>query len=204
MANIPSTNFFTDADALRAVNASWKDIYSVLMLEDDDYFVTSVQTSTGALTPYTGRENTYQYSLPSAFFRLRLVQYQDGSNWKPLQKMTLQDFGNWSNTPAYILKGTNLIICDDSSRTYEIWYYPAPVPLTLSPDFDLTYPQEVIPEIIAYQVAVEIERKGKVPSLPQMEARRNELFTSFRKQVRRDDFNNIRVTNTFEAGGMWR
>lgn len=204
MANIPSTNFFTDADALRAVNASWKDIYSVLMLEDDDYFVTSVQTNTGALTPYTGRENTYQYALPAGFFRLRLVQYQDGSNWKPLQKMTLADFGNWQNTPAYILKGTNLIICDSSSRTYEIWYYPAPVPLTLSPDFDLTYPQEVIPEIIAYQVAVEIERKGKVPSLPQMEARRNELFMSFKKQVRRDDFNNIRVTNTFEAGGMWR
>ena len=206
LANIPSTNFFTDADALRAVNASWKDIYSVLTLEDDDYFVTSVTTSTGALTPYSGRENTFTYALPADFFRLRLVQYQDGSDWKSLQKMTLAEFGNWQNTPAYIMKGTNLVICDETSRTYEIWYYPAPVPITLTPDFDVKYPFEVIPEIIAYQVAIEIERKSKQPpgTIQMMEARRNELFTSFRKQVRRDDFNNIRVTNVYQSGGMWR
>jgi len=207
MANIPSTNFFTDEDALRAVNSSWKDIYSVLTLEDDDYFVTSLRLSQADFTPYEGRENTYIYSLPDDFFRLRLVQYAGSGSWFSLEKMTLTGFGSWPSGSGYMMRGRDLIIYDIADHEYELWYYPKPDTLTIVPvDFDLNYPYEVIPEVMAYQVAIEIERKGKQPpaSIQTMEARRNELFLTFRRQLRRDDFQNIRVSNVFPSGGSWR
>lgn len=204
-ADVPNTSFYTDADALRSVNMAWKQIYSQLATNDDDFFVT--QFAIPSLTAVSNRQNTYTYDfsgVSGGMYRLRLLQYQAGDFWRPVDKMTIQNFGSPQADPAYRIEGTKLWIFARNSYNYEMWYYPQPATLTLSPDTDLAYPLAVIPEIISYQVAADIRRKQSL-NTDAYERRRNELFGSMAKQLRRDDFRPEKVTNEFAKGWQpWR
>lgn len=201
LADTPNTNFFTASDALFAVQLSWKQIYQNLCQWNDDYFVTTVYPTFSSFTPDANRQFLYNYALPSDFFHLRLFQYQPNSQtFVPVQKMTIEDFGNTQNSPAYRMMGTNLSIYTVVPYTnWCVFYYPAPATLTTLTD--LVYPNTMIPEIMSYQLAVEIRRKQNLDTTDK-QARVNELMENMRKQIQRDDSKAEPIKNVF-AQGFW-
>lgn len=198
-SDTPNTNFFTAADALTTVQTSWGQIYAKLCDFSDDYFLTEVYTTLSAFTPDANRTFFYNYTLPADFYRLRLFQYQpDGQLWFPVDKMTLENYGNLQSGPGYRLMGTKLRIFTEVSYTnWCIFYYPAPVTLTTSTD--LTYPNSMVPEIMSYQVAVEIRRKQNL-DFADKQARVNELMMTMLEQINRDDAKAESMKNVFANG----
>jgi hypothetical protein len=135
------------------------------------------------------------------FFRLRMIQYQGmgGNNaYLPVQKMTIENFGNTQNAPAYRFEGPYIAIYDPAGYTkYCLWYYPRPV--TLITTTDLSYPYNMIPEVMAYQLAAEIRRKQKADVAP-WTSRVQELYASMAMQMSRDDSHGEPIKNQFAQG----
>lgn len=200
-ADVPNTNFFTAADALTTVQTSWKQIYQKLCQWNDDYFVTTVYPTFSAFTPDANRQFLYNYPLPADFFHLRLFQYQpNAQTFVPVSKMTIEDFGNTQDSPAYRLMGSNLSIFTMTPYTnWCVFYYPAPA--TLTTITDLTYPTTMIPEIMSWQVAVEIRRKQNL-DFADKQMRVNELMQTMHDDIPRDDAKAEPIKNVF-AQGFW-
>lgn len=200
IANVPNTSFFTATDAGLSLNESYKDIYRFLTDSNDDFYVTVVNVNTSAMTADSYRDNLYKYTLPSDCFRVRLIQRQDGEVWSSIAKMTLEQFGQSAVSPGYRFNNTQLWIYDIAAPSdYQIWYYPTPATLTVSPDSDVTYPGNLVPEIMSYQIAMDIRRKQSQPT-DLIEKRRNELVNTMLKQLNRDDNRAETVKNTFSQG----
>ena len=198
-ADMPNTAFYTAAEALSDVQAAWSDIYAILCQGDDDYFLTEVYVLSTTFTTIPNRNFMYSYALPADFYRLRMLQYKGSQNtFYPVEKMTTENFGNSQASPSYRMVGLNLQIYDPMAYPmYYVGYYPAPE--TLTGASDLTYPNNMIPEIMVYQIAAEIARKMKRPP-EEYEKRRNELVESMRKQYSRDDFRAESIKNNFSIG----
>ena len=199
LAAVPNTNFFSAADALFSVQSSWKDIYALLCEHNDDYFVTQVYTTLASFTADSNRDFFYNYALPADFYRLRLFQYQpDSSLYFPVEKMTLENFGNLQSTPGYRMMGTNLVLFTQTSYTnWCIFYYPAPA--TLTTGTDLVYPNSFIPEIMSYQLAADIRRKQNLDFGDKIQ-RRDELIATMVRQINRDDAKAESPKNVFAQG----
>jgi hypothetical protein len=209
LSDVPNTLFYTDAEALFAVQLSWKDIYSMLANGGDDYFTTSLYVTSASLTADPNRANTYFYNLPTDFYRLRLLQYQgDGGNqYWPVERMNPSNFGNTQNTPAYRIVGRSSTALSNGGQVsiytphlhpnWAIWYIPAPA--TLATNDDLSYPLSMVPEIMAYQLAVEIRRKQNI-DYKDKQARRDELIFTMKKQITRDENRAETPKNTFSSG----
>jgi len=151
------------------------------------------------------RSYTYLMTLPTDFYRLRLLQYQSSSGsaaYLPFNKMTLQNYGGTQNTPAYRFEGTNLAVYDPQSYAeYCMWYYPRPVTLTTSSD--LSYPNNMIPEAMSYLLAGEIRRKQhQDPALWTSKA--GEIMGTMVQQKSRDDASANQPKNIFALDtGLW-
>lgn len=202
LANVPNTSFYSDTEALFAVNIAYKQLYEQLMESSDDYYVTELYKTLSDFTADSNRQYFYSYSLPSDFYRLRLFQYQQsgGQIFLPIYKMTLEGYGNTQNVPAYRIEGTKIQLYNPNSvSSFCIFYYPQPATLTLSPDTDVVYPNTLIPEIMSYQLAAEIRRKQKLDT-SLWDQRRNEIMETFRRQVTRDDNKVETIKDTFRGG----
>jgi len=213
LADVPNTAFYTDAEALFAVNASWKDIYATLADGGDDYYTKSVYFNSSALTADPNRQYTYFYNLPTDFYKLRLFQYQGqgGPQFWPIERMNTANFGNTQNTPSYRIVGQSTTALSNGGQimlfttylapNYVFWYIPAPNTYLIANILtdDISYPLSMIPEIIAYQVAIEIRRKQNVP-VEDKEKRRNELLKTMIKQITRDDNRGETPKNVLSQG----
>ena len=210
LADIPNVSFYTPAESLFAVQLAWEEMYSLLCTNNDDYFVTPYYftPSTDAAVTYDSNrqyvwllDTTNSTDFPDGFFRLRLIQYQGYGGtiaFYPVQKMTIENFGNTQNSPAYRFEGKYLAVYDTNNYSpYCIWYYPRPITLTTSTD--LTYPYNMIPEIMAYQVAIEIRRKQKA-DVTLWEQRKKELVMKMEYQIGRDDSHGEPIKNQFGQG----
>lgn len=209
LADVPNTAFYTDAEALFAVNASWKDIYSSLADGGDDYFTKSIYFTSADLVADANRQYTYTYNLPTDFYKLRLFQYQGqgGMQYWPIERMNTSNFGNTQNTPSYRIVGQSSVALSNGgqimlfttylSPNYAFWYIPSPLTYILTDD--ISYPLSMIPEIMAYQVAIEIRRKQNVP-LEDKQKRRDELYSTMIKQITRDENRAEPVKNVFNQG----
>lgn len=202
LANVPNTSFYTDTEALFAVNLSYKQLYELLMESADDYYVTELYKNLSDFTADTNRSYFYSYSLPSDFYRLRLFQYQQagGQIFLPVYKMTLEGYGNTQNVPSYRLEGAKIQLYNPNSvSSFSIFYYPPCPTLTLSPDVDVVYPASLIPEIMSYQLAIEIRRKQKLDTTL-WDQRKAELMETFRRQIVRDENKAETIKDTFRGG----
>ncbi len=198
-AALPSTNLYSAADQLDSVQQCWYQIYEKLCEKDDDSFLTQSYVTLSSFTPDANRQYMYNYTLPADFYRLRLFQYQpDGQLYYPVQKMTLENFGNIQTTPGYRLTGTTISLFSLQNFTnWCIWYYP--VPATLTTGTNLVYPTNVIFELMAWQVAVDALRKqGR--EYADKQARFSELWNTFEGQLNRDEARAESPKNVFGQG----
>jgi hypothetical protein len=217
LADVPNVNFYTPAESLFAVQLAWEEIYAFLCTNNDDYFANAYyfQPSTDpAVTFDANRQfvwlldttNTTDFPdssnpLYSSFYRLRLIQYQGYGGtvaYYPVSKMTIENFGNTQNSPAYRFEGKYLAVYDlGQYDQYCLWYYARPQTLTTATD--LQYPYNMIPEVMAYQAAIEIRRKQKADTTA-WEKRKGELMSSMSLQLSRDDSHGEPIKNQFAQG----
>ena len=217
LADVPNVNFYTPAESLFAVQLAWEEVYAFLCTNNDDYFVNALyfQPAASAAISYDANRqyvwlldttNTTVFPdtsnvLYSSFYRLRLIQYQGMGGtiaYYPVSKMTIENFGNSQNTPAYRFEGKNIAVYDPAQyQNYCLWYYPRPITLTTATD--LQYPYNMIPEVMAYQAAIEIRRKQKADTSA-WEKRKAELMQSMALQMSRDDSHGEPIKNQFAQG----
>ncbi len=210
LADVPNVSFYTPAEALFAVQLSWEEIYAFLCTNNDDYFVTAYYldpTTDVAVTFDADRQfvwmldTTNIVDFPDYFYRLRMIQYQGYGGtmgYYPVSKMTIENFGNTQNSPAYRFEGKYLSVYDPAGYLkYCLWYYPRPAQVDVTTD--LVYPYNMIPELMAYQVAIEIRRKQKADIAPWM-ARKQEIISSMLSQMSRDDSHGEPIKNQFGQG----
>jgi hypothetical protein len=201
IADVPNVSFYTAAEALTDAQYAWIDLYGVLTENNDDYFATELYIPFASLTLDTHRTSMYTYPLPDDFYRLRILQYGNTAGVQtffPCYKMTTEDYGRTQNAPAYKMIGPNIKIYDPVGYPmYYMLYYPAAA--TLAAGTNLVYPLNMVPQIMSYQIAIEIRRKQKLP-VEEYEKRRDELKMTMIKQLPRDDFKTEKPKNEFATG----
>lgn len=237
VADIPNTSYWTQADALGSLQKAQRYVYALYCSADDDYFRTDTYINSSSFLQDGTRQYMNYYPLPSDFYRLRLLQYQNvygglSAPFRNADKMTGQNYGNTQNVPAYRMIGQNLPSYNylvnqtypsgqyvsgtsayggvstvwQASQTvpsggayappnasywtpvapnvngylaiydpvgYQSWalaYYPQPPAITINvagttgTDIGANYPDNLVPEIFVYQMAVDIRIKAKVPA----------------------------------------
>jgi len=210
LSDVANTSFYTPAEALFAAQLAWDQVYSFLATNNDDYFVTPLyfKPASNAAVSYDANrgftwlmDTTNNVIFADGFYRLRLIQYQGYGGtvaYYPVQKMTIENFGNTQNSPAYRFEGKYLAVYDPSNYdSYCLWYYPRPETITTSTD--LAYPYSMVPEFMAYQVAIEIRRKQKA-DVAAWQTRANELMAVMAQQSSRDDSHGEPIKNMFGQG----
>lgn len=123
IAAIENSSFINYDDESSSLNESWKDVYAYLTDSSDDYFVKEEE-----LTDRTELdEYEYEYELPTDFFKLRTVDYKDGtqSDWKPADKFNLNNRNYNTLGVMYRFKQNKLWVLGNPTQV-RISYYPAP------------------------------------------------------------------------------
>jgi hypothetical protein len=209
LADIPNTNFYSEAEALQVANDAWNEIYADLMDNNDDFFLTQLYIAQGdsKLTVDANAVSMYYYELPTDFMRLRLLQASGfGSGaWIPVEKMTIQNYGYSQSSPGYRFtqkpgetgKAFLHLYNPSAPNAFRLFYYP--VPATLSSASTLAYPPSIVNSIISYRVAIEIRRKQNF-NVDDKLKRLEELKESMVQWLNRDDNRAESVKNVFATG----
>jgi len=137
IAALPETEAISHDDELASVNASWRDLYARILESNDDFILT---TRVIALTPaMLVGTNEYRVPLPADFYRLRTVDYRDGTGeWKSMDKFPPTARNDLPSSPYYRFDGTSLWILGARFSDVRLRYYPPSEELT-HPETDLEY-----------------------------------------------------------------
>jgi len=133
IAALPATEAISHDDEAASVNASWRDLYARILESNDDYIL---ETAIIVLTPamLVGTDE-YRVPLPADFYRLRTVDYRDGTGeWKSMDKFPPTARNDLPSTPAYRFDGVSLWVIGMQYDQVRIRYYP--------PSEELTHPEE--------------------------------------------------------------
>ncbi len=140
MADMENSTFISATELLSYINASYAELYDLLVSRNEDYYTTSTN-----LTISSG--NTV--ALPTDFYKLRGVDLRldtAGNSWSAVPKF---NFNNRNTKNANISKlstgqfsvsyrivGGNLHITptDNATGTYRLWYIPIYTPLSAESD----------------------------------------------------------------------
>lgn len=130
-ADMVSSLFVTDAELNGYIQASYKELYDILVDAVEDY-----NLSTSTLTISSGST----FPLPTDFYKLRGIDdLQDTSNPRTVRKFMLSERNDYLlidrvalatefSDVVYRLTGSTVQILpvDSAKRTYKIWYVPLP------------------------------------------------------------------------------
>ncbi len=139
LSNLSSSKAISTDDEDKSFNASWKDLYARLLESNDDYF-----TRTTTITITVGMSvGTFEWliPLPSDFYALRTLDYQDGTTagqWQEVEKFPLSLRNDQGRTVGYRLDNGNLWLKGQNVSSVRVKYYPPPAALT-HPQPDLAY-----------------------------------------------------------------
>jgi len=131
LADMPNADFITYEDELNSLNESWKDVYSKLTEQDEDYFILEKEYPVSS-------DN--KYLLPSDMYKIRTVDVKMGDKYYIVNKFALSSRNNIGI--KYRISGKYLIITGNKSYDVRITYYPPPEYLSL-PDVSITYSQNL-------------------------------------------------------------
>lgn len=133
--DLQDTQFITEAELIRYINSSWKELYGLIVDTEDSYYLTSQNVSIVSGTDI--------YSLPTDFYKLKGIDI----NITSTRAITAQPFnfkernrknyiGNFNFQYRYILRGDNVQFLPEpnSNRTATIWYIPRPATITATTD----------------------------------------------------------------------
>jgi hypothetical protein len=142
LADLQNSQFVTYQDQTNGLFEAYKDLYSSITANDDDYFInTLLLASSSATQPSPGE---FLFTLPSDFYKIRTLEYQVGSYWIPMERFSLSNRGAPSGKPMYRFQGNNLWVLgwnfSGISGVYNlrVHYYP-PATQPTFPDQPIVY-----------------------------------------------------------------
>lgn len=191
---IDGSAWFTDTDALRSVNRAYRDVYEKILDADNEYFIKEVDALVSAMTPV--RDFTYDYTLPSDWHRLRRIAAVLPVGDHVLGRVDPQGIGQYEGYRYY--QDKLRLTFRAPYDAFRIEYYPTPVEYTLLTQ-SITYPPQLEPLILAYQMAMDISKAQKGDPTPHAEeyARLWERFEH--ATARRDNLRYPRVANVYRS-----
>lgn len=207
LAEIEGADFFSSSEELSSLNESYRDVYEKILNSNDDYFLEEWDFDMAALTPDPIQVRAYTIDLPIDFYRLRVLQYQSGQTFRTIFKFAPQEEPQSGVSPSYRLRGEYLKLilpALGSFTNFRGYYYPVPTVYTLGTE-DITFPPQLRPEIIAYQIAIDARRKQQ-GDYAQLAERRDEIFAGFVEAIgKRDNWQNETVNNVYNStDSPWR
>ena len=207
---ISNSSFFTSADELRSANRAYRDIYEQICDANDDFFLKNQTKLASELTVI--KPNVFSFPLPADFYRIRLATILHGDDERVLSRRDVHDTGS-----GYRLSGSQTVTEDEASwtaQTMKLWieqpfdsisidYYPAPVAIA-STSTVISYPPQLEPLILAYQIAIDICNINK-DNADRFRAEYARLWDRFEKATKRvDNLNHVKVANVYSSGwGGW-
>ena len=135
-----NSEFISDSELNSFINASYAELYDILVSRFEDYFTTT--------SSHTVSAGSSSFAVPSDFYKLRGVDRQIGASndYYALLKFNFSE-RNWRNRRLnrtlfgqsninYRLVGNNveLVPEDHAAGTYKLWYVPVYTTLTLDSD----------------------------------------------------------------------
>lgn len=142
-----NSQFITDSELNSYINASYGELYDVLVSRFEDYFI-YMDPSTGLPPTFTLSGSTYMYPVPANMYKLRGLDYQNNgvSDWIELTKFNFAERNSRSRASnrimlgvdrkSYRILGANIVVLPEgnASGTYRIFYIPRFTPLVLDAD----------------------------------------------------------------------
>ena len=147
-ADMVNSTFIADAELLNYINASYAELYDIMVQTYEDYYTTS---TTFTLTS----SDSGVYSLPADFYKLRGVEYQLSGefvtlypydwNTRNLRQRSLRRLYVGDLQMTYRIVGSDLRMepRDNANGDFQLWYVPSYTPL--SSDSDVVDSQMVRP-----------------------------------------------------------
>ena len=134
LADLGNTKFIDHTFELNSLNESWKDIYSVLLENDNDYYVTETTLTLSPAVAVAGTSNEYLLPLPTDVAKVRYLDYRGSMDWLPMNRFNLGMKDNQPGDPYYRIKNAHLWIIGGSvpatGLSIRLGYYPAPSAIT--------------------------------------------------------------------------
>jgi hypothetical protein len=191
---IDGSSWFSDADALRSVNRSYRDLYEKILDSNDEYFIKEIDVPISSLSVV--RDYVYDYPLPADWYRLRRLAAVLPAGDHVLGRIEPQAL---NKTEGYRYFADRLRISYRGPEdTFRIEYYPKPVEYTALNE-TIIYPPQLEPLILSYQIAMDIAKaqNGDATRHAEEYARLWQRFEH--AATRRDNLRYPRVTNTYRS-----
>ena len=138
-ADQEESEFVSATELLSYINASYAELYDILVSKFEDYYTLSTTTTIAS------GSNTF--SLPTDFYKLRGLDYKlSATDWQTVQKFNFSERNSVNRSISrsrsgdkaveYRIVGSTMHIepADNAAGTYRIWYTPAYTPLTEETD----------------------------------------------------------------------
>jgi hypothetical protein len=131
LADLPNTTFISYDDEVNSLNEAYRQGYTKLTENNDDYYVSTanIVLDAGTLT----LNNIYSADLPEDMFTVRLVSYNDQGHWRNMAKFSLSQFNGDFSQPMYRIQGGKILVKQSPNMflpNIQIQYYPKPEALT--------------------------------------------------------------------------
>lgn len=158
-SDMEDSEFVSDSELLSYINASYAELYDILVSKFEDYY-----TISSLFTIASGNTQV----LPTNFYKLRGLDFKlDANNWINVSKFNFAHRNILSRSTSrsrnrqaqYRVVGSNLMIEPESNAPgdYRIWYTPVYTPLAA--DSDLVDGLNGFEEYIVIDVAIKMLAK---------------------------------------------
>lgn len=204
-ADMVDSEFIDDTELLTYINASYTELYDILVSKFEDYYVAEP-------TQFTISSGSNTYTLPSDFYKLRGVDYLiSNSDWVALKKFNFNERNMASSLRAryrrvpnmsYRIVGNKLYIepSDIAPGTYRIWYTPATT--MLSSDSDTVDGVNGWEEYIVVDVAIKMLAKEE-SSTTHLERERARLLERIETMAANRDYDQPESVSDVSSIGYW-
>ena len=140
LSDLVNSKFITYEDELSSLNESYRDIYSWLCNNSDDYFVKEFYTTIIQNDP--NDPTIALVSLPDDFYKLRFIDYQYQGLWNRVRKYSTEARDSIPGSPQYRFYGKDLRIIGlnpyGANGRLRLTYYPPADVITL-PEYAFEY-----------------------------------------------------------------
>lgn len=129
-ADMENSDFIADSEWLDMINASYAELYDILVQKGIDMFVLSQSFAVNGTTS--------QYALPTSVYKLTGIDYQLGGLSYPMQKFVFADRWKYRTNQQvlrYRLVGNTIyFVPTPAAQTLTLWYVPPITRLAVDAD----------------------------------------------------------------------
>lgn len=129
-ADQENSRFISDAELTTYINASYAELYDLLVSRFADYFMKDPPTQ------FTLTGTTSSQALPTDYYKTRGVDLSLNGSWVPLKAWMFAERNSLRSDIRYRVVGGKLMLTPEGSApgTYRHWYVPRFTPLVLDAD----------------------------------------------------------------------